>query len=300
MVEITNEDLPNPYGILPPDAYMQELMSSVSGGGPSTSNPLPYAGGPAAELPHNLTTSQNDYSSVTLYWAKSPNAIAYNIYLNKSYSQPLASFHHDIEGPVTLGGFKPGSLHLEFEMTAVSGNGTETGRSESVIAWTKALPGRDQAITSMNMSAGATETTYSADVLVPYAIQHIFIWAGDKNNSQCDPMVEPAWPIYYNATNFICAHYMLEGTTVYNYSGTATVDPVTLHTNMPWAWTAVGTANITQHFSHWQWTLPLGYSNSNLYSHYAVQVQGYGPLQTALTPCPPPPVDRAYAYCYKS
>lgn len=299
MVDVTNANLPNPYDVLPPDAYMQELMSSVSGGGLSISNPLPYAGGPAAETPHNLTTSRHDYSSVTLYWPKSPIAIAYNIYLNQNYSQPHASFHHSTKGPVTLGGFKPGTSRLMFEVTAVSGNGTETGRSESVIAWTKALPGKDQAITSMNMSAGAAETTYSADVLVPYAIQHIYIWAGDRNDSQCDPTLNPAWPIYYNSTNFICAHYMLEGTTVYNYSGTATVDPVTMQTSMPWAWTAVGAANITQNFIHWKWTLPLGYSNSNMYSHYVVQVQGYGPLQTALTPCPPPTIDRAYAYCYR-
>lgn len=299
MVDITNMDLPNPYDILPTDAYMQELMGSVSGGGPSISSPLPYPGGPAAAKPRNLTTSRADFTSVTLYWDKSPNAIAYNIYLNKNYSQPYASFSHRLEGPVTLGGFEPGTIRLVFEITAISENGVETDRSESAITWTKALPGEGQAIMSMNVSARATETTYAADVLIPHEVQRIFIWAGDRNNSQCDPNSVPAWPIYYNATSFICAHYMLEGTTVYNYSGTATVGPVMSQSSMPWSWTAVSTANIKQSFSHWQWTLPLGYSNSNLYSHYVVQVQGYGPSQIAIMPCPPPPLDRTYAYCYE-
>lgn len=250
MIDVTNEDLPNPYGILPTDAYMQELMSSVSGGSPSISSPLPYPGGQAAETPRNLTASRADFTSVTLHWTESPNAIAYNIYLNNNYSKPHASLPQSLQGPVTLGGFKPGTLRLVFEISAISADGTETDRSEPVMTWTKALPGQDQAITSMNMSASAIETTYAADVLVPHEVHRIFIWAGDRNNSQCDLTSVPAWPIYYNATSFICAHYMLEGTTVYNYSGTATINPITSQISMPWSWMAIGTANITQYFSH--------------------------------------------------
>ncbi|CAI4218928.1 unnamed protein product [Parascedosporium putredinis] len=82
LLEITDDDNPNPYDNLPNDAYMQAVLNAVPGGKPRIDDPAKFAGSYVAGLPSNAAVSSSDYSSVTLTWSSVGNALGYAVYKN--------------------------------------------------------------------------------------------------------------------------------------------------------------------------------------------------------------------------
>jgi hypothetical protein len=82
LLEITDDDQPNPYDNLPNEAYMQVVIGAVSGGKPRIHDPAKVTGSYVAGLPSDIVISSADYSSVTLTWSSVGNALGYAVYKN--------------------------------------------------------------------------------------------------------------------------------------------------------------------------------------------------------------------------
>jgi hypothetical protein len=74
LVHITDGILPNPYNTLPGDNYMYKLQNYVDGYKPAIAEASKFNGGPASGPPALQRTDQ-DYSSVSLFWGANPVSI---------------------------------------------------------------------------------------------------------------------------------------------------------------------------------------------------------------------------------
>lgn len=138
LIAVTNDVLDNPYDTLPDDAYMQAILSAVPGGSAPVTNAPADAGGPTAAAPDWLIVSSSEYTSVSLIWASSTNAVAYNVYMN---GKQILSLPSSCETSVTVGMIAPGTEGLSFAVKAVGGGNVESASSASVSASTQSLPG---------------------------------------------------------------------------------------------------------------------------------------------------------------
>ncbi|KAK9559984.1 hypothetical protein V6Z77_005618 [Aspergillus fumigatus] len=175
---------------------------------------------------------------------------------------------------VTIGNISPGSS-MSFTVRAIGKNGKETIDSHSVSATTQSLP-NNQAVTNVKVGKSATSTTIQADFLIPYAFMRVYLTNPDTHCQM------PAWPINFNAGNFICTHYMVENEVMYEYSGAKLTEG---QTNYPWAWSSKGAAPVKRNGYTFTWTLPVGTDTTDS-SYFSVQAQGYGPLTNVFHPCP--------------
>jgi hypothetical protein len=134
-----------------------------------------------------------------------------------------------------------------------------------------------KAVTNLSSTPSPTSTTIRANVLLPYGFVRIYLY----DTINCDWQNDPAWPITYNASIFVCARYMVEGTTLYRYNATPPVpNPA------PPTWVANGTVTDEVRGRNHTWTLPIGTSTIDT-SKFVVQVEGYSPFQNVFQPAPP-------------
>ncbi len=249
------------------------MMNAVGGGRPLVADPQPRPAGSATSGPSSLTLNAIDYSSASLSWPTVAGATEIQIKIggSSSYLTLQGSMNR-----VTIGNLKPGTGYT-FTAVAMNADGNQLPGAPSVSGTTKALPG-GRTISNLQVVTSAGSSTYKADIVVPYAFTRLYIWDSEE---QCDWTNNPGWPINYAVANYVCTHYMVEGETLYKYSGV--VSPGT--TNAPWSWTSLGSVTVQQTGYTYQWTLPIGTSTTDT-SKFVIQVQGYGPKGNVVKPCP--------------
>ena len=178
---------------------------------------------------------------------------------------------------VTVGGLTPGSSYV-FGLAVILPDGIESSISDTVSMSTLPLPSGGHTVRTASVSAGASSTTYTASILVPYAFIRLFLYSGDCLFGTANQNV--GWPINYDQWDNVCNQYMVEGGTLFKYGGSYTEG-----VNMPWSWTSVGDVPRVQSGYQWTWTVPIGSSTIDTNS-FIVQVPGYGPTFNVFNKCP--------------
>jgi hypothetical protein len=285
LVEITNDVMPNPYDTLPDDSYMQSLMEAMDGGKPLNDGLYDWpaaADNKGGAVTPNLNLYQYDYSSATFVWTMQARAAGYRIYQDGALALELPPSSDS----VTVGGLEPDTAY-RFELASIYQDGSSAPTSITVRVYTKPLPGSGHTVSSSSVSATGAQAVYKAQILVPYAFVRVFIFDGDcafvKDCVLCETRF--GWPINYEAYKAVCNQYMIEGGTLYRYSGT--MDEAT--GNMPWSWKWQAEVGIVQDGYDWTWTVPIGTDTIDV-KKYLVQVQGYGPRANAYSHCPSNPL----------
>ncbi|KAH7390394.1 hypothetical protein BKA64DRAFT_747488 [Cadophora sp. MPI-SDFR-AT-0126] len=272
-IQITDDIMPNPYDNLPSDSYMQIQLNAVAGGSPLNSPPSSWPSGstPAGSV-NTLTLTASDYSSAGLSWTTASSALGYHVYLGDS--ELYASVPGSMTS-MTIGGLSPGNSY-EFYVLPVGQGGNTGFSSNRVTVNTNALPG-GVSIINYSASPSGGSTTFKADILVPYAFVHLYIW----DSIDCELDTDPGWSINFSGDGYVCTTYMVEESTLYKYTGTIPAGSI----NAPWAWTSMGDITRTISGYTYTWTLPLGTVTVDT-SKYVVQVQGYNPYTTVFEPDP--------------
>ncbi|KAL5322831.1 hypothetical protein ACEPPN_010810 [Leptodophora sp. 'Broadleaf-Isolate-01'] len=275
LLEVTDDDNPNPYDTLPNDAYMQAAINAVAGGKPPINDPAEATGSYVAGIPNDADISSSDYTSVTLTWSPVSNSLGYAVYRNGIQVLELpASMTR-----ATVGMLEPGSSDIALEILTIlaSSNG---GTSRLIRASTSSLPSNGS-ITNTGFTKNGNTVTYTADVLVPYAFVRLFI------GIQQDDLGLTAihgWPIDKpgvdsNGVGWLqIVNYLVEGndfySALYKYTGTWNE-----HTkaNAEWSWSPIGVAPQVQSGYTYTWTVPFDGTDAKA-SEYIVQGQGYAPI----------------------
>jgi hypothetical protein len=277
MLHITDDIEPNPYDTIPNDAYMQVFMNAVAGGKPLKEPLLPYSG----EIGFQI--DDLDYSSAKLTWLTSAGAIGYEVYQNDVHILSLT----DWMTVVTVGGLEPDTSYT-FSVAAISAGGNHSPKSQKASVQTLALPKKGHTVSSMSQTGTETETVFEAEILVPYAFVRIFMYEHVKYDygDHCNWDKDPGWPINYSQYDSMCNHWMIEGGTLYEYTGKPDANG-----NSPWTWTWRGEVPFVQRGYSYKWTAPIGTSTVDP-SSFMIQVQGYGPMANVYKKCPLAYVDK--------
>jgi hypothetical protein len=270
-LQLTNDVLPNPYDTLPGESYVQSMMNSIEGGVPLNDLPSSWQSGGSAAAVSGLSVLTSDYSSAKLSWNAVSNALGYHVYSGDSL---IASIPGSMT-TITVGGLKAGSTYT-LHVNAVGGSGTIGSPSNSVTVSTKALP-LGKTITNYASKPQADTTIFTADILIPYAFIRLYVW----DSVGCEIDTNPGWSVNFKIDEYVCTHYMVEGTTLYKYSGTLPEGS----TAPPWSWTPVGPITLDVTGYTYTWTIPLGTSTINT-GKFVVQAQGYNPLTNVFYPEP--------------
>lgn len=85
----------------------------------------------------------------------------------------------------------------------------------------------------------------------------------------------------FKVDEYVCTKYMVEGTTLYKYSGTLPEGSIA----PPWSWSVIGPISLDITGYTYTWILPLGTSTIDT-SKFVVQAQGYNPLVNIFEPDP--------------
>ncbi|KAE8358366.1 Spherulation-specific family 4-domain-containing protein [Aspergillus caelatus] len=270
-LQLTDDTLPNPYDTLPGDSYIQGMMDAIQGGSPLNTDASSWPSGSAAAEVSGLSVLASDYTSAKLSWGSALNALGYYVFSGDSLIASVPSSMTTI----TIGGLQSGASHA-FHVSAVGGGGDIGSPSSTVTVNTKSLP-NGKTITNYQSSPGADSTTITADILVPYAFIRLYIW----DSVGCEFDTDPGWSVNFKIDEYVCTHYMVEGTTLYKYSGTLPEGS----TAPPWAWSVVGAITLDTKDYTYTWTLPLGTSTIDT-SKFVIQAQGYNPLTNVFEPDP--------------
>lgn len=287
MLHITDDVEPNPYDTVPNDAYMQTFMDVIPGGQPLNEALASYTGSTqAVESPLRFQVDVFDYSSATLSWLVTSGAAGYVIY--QDGVQILSLMPWMIT--VTVGGLEPNTAY-SFTILAVSPGGLKSRQSTAATITTLALPGKGHTVSSISYSGTDTQTTFKARILVPYAFVRIFLYEINVYRKpttvlseeliRCDFDKNPGWPINFDTVDSVCNHWMVEGGTLYEYTGT----PDKTTGNAPWSWTWRAEVPFVQSGYDYTWTVPIGTSKVDP-SKFMIQVQGYGPKANVYHKCP--------------
>ena len=277
MLHITNDVMPNPYDNLPSDSYMQAQLNAVEGGTPNNEDPKdPSGDGGEPSAPSGLQVVSSDYSSVHLKWSPTANAIGYSLQLMGG-GPDVNPF---INVPASMTDIVVGSLNwgqsYTFGVVASGANRADSQLSNLVTFNTKSLPAAGP-IADYTASPSSGSTTYKANILIPYAFVRLYIW----DSVECDWDTSPGWPVNFKTDDYVCTHYMVEGETLYKYTGT---NPGGTG-NAPWSWATVGPVTVSSEGYAYTWTLPIGTLTTDT-SRFVVEVQGYGPLTRVFSPQP--------------
>ena len=111
---------------------------------------------------------------------------------------------------ITIGGLAPSNTY-DFHVLAVGQGGNTGFSSNRVTVNTKALPS-GLSVTNYGATPSGGSTTYHADILIPYAFVHLYIW----DSIECEFDTNPGWPINFVSDDYVCTHYIVEETTLYN------------------------------------------------------------------------------------
>ncbi|PYH68086.1 uncharacterized protein BO88DRAFT_426729 [Aspergillus vadensis CBS 113365] len=263
-LQLTDDTLPNPYDTLPADSYIQSMMDAIDGGSPLNADAASWESGSAAGAVTGLTVVTSDYSFAKLSWDAASDALGYYVYSGDSL---IASVPSSMT-TVTIGGLDPGSSYA-LHVNAVGGSGKLGSSSNTVTVETTSLPD-GKTVTNAYASPSEGATTVHADILVPYSFVRLYIWDSVG-----------WWSINFKTDDYVCAQYMVEGTTLYKYSGTVPEGS----TAPPWSWSVVGPITLTTTDYTYTWILPIGTSTTDT-SKVVVQAQGYNPLTNVFEPAP--------------
>lgn len=283
LIQITDANLPNPYGTIPGEGYMKALMGAVQGGGPLITLLNRTSGGPVGvkpPTPSNLRATESEYTSVTLEWSTlgSPETIV----LYRSNKEEVRMPGHLTR--VMVGNLPIDSKKNEFKVRAIN-KGSESAFSNSVAADTKPVP-EGKPIINIKVTPSANETIYEADVLLSYGFLRIFV---------TDPDTDCRYPAYVVNTDRgqVCAKYLIEGEAAYSYTGKERDNETTF---WPWSWEPI--APISSENSngqnievgrtgkyHYVWRLPVGTSTMDT-SNIVVQGEGINTRTDVFLPCP--------------
>ncbi|KAB8211919.1 fibronectin type III domain protein [Aspergillus parasiticus] len=247
------------------------MMDAIEGGSPLNTDASSWTSGSAAGAVSGLSVLDSDYTSAKLSWDAALNALGYYVYSGDSIIASVPSSMTTI----TIGGLQPGARHI-FHVSAVGGGGNIGSASMTVPVITESLPDGNT-IANYHSSPGPDSTTITADILVPYAFIRLYIW----DSVGCEFDTNPGWSVNFKIDEYVCTHYMVEGTTLYKYSGTLPEGS----TAPPWAWSVVGPITLDTKDYTYTWTLPLGTSTIDT-SKFVIQAQGYNPLTNVFEPDP--------------
>lgn len=274
LIEITNDILPNPYDTLPSADYMNQVFAAVPGGKPLDIGIFPTSGSGGATSP-SLSVVGSEYTSITLSWSAASNVVGYRIYVDSSSTHAIyvpASMTR-----VTIGGFEPDGTSHSFTVRGMAADGSlSSPASNTVSSGTKSLASKGKYITDVSFAGGTDVLRVQANVLVPYAFVRVYLWTWDCYGDQ-----GWGWPINYDLYDYVCTHFMVEGSNLYRYSG----DIHSGITTIPWAWTQIGEVQVDQIGYTYKWTIP-GSNLKGIPANITIQAQGYSPRVDVFSPCP--------------
>ena len=228
-----------------------------------------WKSGEAAGAVSGLRVETSEYTSARLSWYPAEGALGYHVY---SGSTIVASVPNTMT-QITLGGLTPGTSH-DFHVSAVGGGGHLGSSSSTVTAVTDSLPS-GKTVTNWHSTPQEGSTTIKADILVPYAFVRLYLW----DSVGCDFDTNPGWTVNFKIDKYVCTHYMIEGTSLYNYTGTV----VQGSTTPPWAWTLMSAITLDITGYTYTWTLPIGTLTTDT-SKFVIQTQGYNALGNFVEP----------------
>ncbi|KAJ6073323.1 hypothetical protein N7467_011408 [Penicillium canescens] len=276
LLEITDDDQPNPYDTLPSEAYMKAFIDEVSGGKPLIDDPAEATGSYVAGLPSNAAVSSSDYSSVTLTWSSVGNALGYAVYKDGTQVLELpASLTR-----ATIGMLDPGSSGIAFEVRTILAS-SSGGSSRLISASTKSLP-ESGTITNAGFTRDGDTVVYKADVLVPYAFVRLFIGIKQPDDTVLEHKAKHGWPIEAGVVDGTMYHqvvnYLVEGNDFYSgfYKYTGSWNDRD-RGNAEWSWSSIGVAPQSQSGYTYTWNVPFTGTDA-VASEYLIQGQGYAPI----------------------
>ncbi|KAL3492448.1 Spherulation-specific family 4-domain-containing protein [Aspergillus germanicus] len=243
-LQLTNDVLPNPYDTLPGESYVQSMMNAIEGCVPLNDLPSSWRSGGSAAAVSGLSVLTSNYSSAKLSWNAASNALGYYVY---SGDNLIASVPGSMT-TITVGGLKAGSTYM-LHVSAVGGSGTLGSPSNSVTVSTKALP-LGKTITNYASIPQADTTTFTADILVPYAFIRLDVW----DSVGCEFDTNPGWSVNFKIDDGT----LPEGSTA-----------------PPWSWTPVEPITLDVTGYTYTRTIPLGTSTINT-GKFVVQAQEPG------------------------
>lgn len=275
--ELTNDDKPNPYDVVPPEDYMQAIMKAVSGGKVHVDPASTLKGSYTIGQPSDSSVVASDYTSVTIEWSPVARALGYAIYQGGNLVLEMPSSLTR----ATVGMLKPGTSDLLFDVRTVLASGGQ-GTSRWLTATTKKLPSAGS-ISSVSQRREGNTAIYTAEVLVPYAFVRLFIGGPHKPIG-----ASGGWPIDAGLSTengggdaigtYKLVNYLVEGndfySELYHYVGAY----IEGGGNADWSWSTLVETKITNSGYTYTWNIPLGSADAEL-SEYVVQGQGYAPLQ---------------------
>ncbi|KAL3418719.1 hypothetical protein PVAG01_10435 [Phlyctema vagabunda] len=135
LLEVTDDDQPNPYDTLPNEAYMQAAIGAIAGDQPNITEPAEATGSYVAGLSNDDVVSSSDYSSVTLVWSPVGDSLGYAVYQDGVQVLELPA----TMTRATIGMIDPGTANIAFEVRTVLASGSG-GTSLSMSASTMSLP----------------------------------------------------------------------------------------------------------------------------------------------------------------
>jgi hypothetical protein len=216
-----------------------------------------------------VTIVKSDYSSVKVKWSASSNALGYQVYIGDNVAVSVPSTMTE----VTVGNLTPGTSY-SISVAAIGGGGVESARSTAQSTSTLDLPG-GKTIANLVSTPSSDSTKIEADVLIPYASLRLFFW--DQVN--CDVKTVSAWRVAVDGVE-VCAKYMIEGRTLYHFTG----QPPYPNDEVPFSWETVATGvEITRSGYTYTWAVPLGTSTFDT-SKFVVQAEGLGPDTAVSSP----------------
>ncbi|XMA20860.1 hypothetical protein WAI453_013651 [Rhynchosporium graminicola] len=280
LLEMTDDDNPNPYDTLSNSAYMEAAVNAVAGGKPHITSPAEATGSQVhvAGIPSDSIVSSSDYSSVTLGWSAVGDALGYAVYMNGTQILELPPSLNR----ATIGMIEPGTANIAFEVRTVLASGDRGGSPRSISASTKELP-KNGTMTNISFERNGGSVTYTADVLVPYAFVRLFLGVKDVGMG-----IAHGWPIeaekLWGAGTQLheVVNYLVEGNEFYSgffkYSGTWYEAS---KNNADWGWAPIGTAPQQQNGYTHTWVVPIAGTDIDP-KEYVIQGQGYAPVKNVL------------------
>jgi hypothetical protein len=276
VIEILDTDMPYPYNKLPSKEYMQIQMDAVAGGVPLVDAPKgegQNAPNPTTSNPSGLDISKYDYTSVSLNWNASGSY--YELRVNGQGTHQFLGGMNDVE----IGGLSPGATYtFDIDVWGPGGRGNSWSLTSTKSVTLPALPASGP-ISQYSVVNTAGSTTIKADVLVPYGYVRVFFW--DTNN--CNLYNDPAWPVNYDKSSYVCARYMVENDVFYKYTGRPQVGDDSIQ----WVWTPMPEVKITTETLGYTktWDITIGSSTFDT-TKYSIQGEGFFNTATIVSPMP--------------
>lgn len=278
LLELTDDDNPNPYDTLPNDAYMQAAIGAMAGGKPPINEPAEESGSQVAGVPNDALVISSDYTSVTIAWSAVNGALGYAVYRNGVEVLELpASMTR-----ATVGMLDPGSLNLAFEVRTVLASGSQS-IPRLISGSTNSLPANGS-IVNTGFTKNGNTVTYTADVLVPYAFVRLFIGIQQPDTLSGGGPAH-GWPIDIPGVDVMgtayvqIVNYLVEGndfySALYEYTGSWKMEGKPK--NAEWSWAFLGTTQLVQSGYTYTWTVQLDGTQAKA-SEYIIQGQGYAPI----------------------